>query len=176
MWFTEKILALMNIPCLLPKHIQGQSRYTCDVCNYDFEYPNFLKLHLALRCNHIGKEFLWERLARDFYCYKELPLNLDMIFFPSHIPLPPLPPLPAIAFPNFDLNLPTSPQQSPPENYSLGRFPTETYPVIPHTQIETVYSNMGKTKKGHVCGFCGKIYSRKYGLKIHIRQVFFHIT
>ncbi|CAF0708679.1 unnamed protein product [Brachionus calyciflorus] len=28
---------------------------------------------------------------------------------------------------------------------------------------------MGKHKKTHVCLFCGKIYNRKYGLKIHLR-------
>jgi uncharacterized Zn-finger protein len=27
----------------------------------------------------------------------------------------------------------------------------------------------GKPKKTHVCLFCGKIYNRKYGLKIHLR-------
>ncbi|KAF0299514.1 PR domain zinc finger protein 13 [Amphibalanus amphitrite] len=28
---------------------------------------------------------------------------------------------------------------------------------------------MGRSSKGHVCLYCGKLYSRKYGLKIHIR-------
>lgn len=36
-------------------------------------------------------------------------------------------------------------------------------------QIESFVSNMGKSKEGHVCLYCGKCYSRKYGLKIHIR-------
>jgi DNA-directed RNA polymerase subunit RPC12/RpoP len=38
---------------------------------------------------------------------------------------------------------------------------------------QTVEVNMadelGKSKKSHVCLFCGKIYNRKYGLKIHLR-------
>ena len=38
---------------------------------------------------------------------------------------------------------------------------------------QTVELNMaddlGKPKKTHVCLFCGKIYNRKYGLKIHLR-------
>uniref|UniRef100_A0A8C2DR18 PR domain zinc finger protein 13 n=1 Tax=Cyprinus carpio TaxID=7962 RepID=A0A8C2DR18_CYPCA len=29
--------------------------------------------------------------------------------------------------------------------------------------------NSGKPKKGHLCLYCGKLYSRKYGLKIHMR-------
>ncbi len=28
---------------------------------------------------------------------------------------------------------------------------------------------LGKAKKSHVCLFCGKLYNRKYGLKIHLR-------
>ncbi|XP_068135519.1 PR domain zinc finger protein 13 [Hyperolius riggenbachi] len=30
-------------------------------------------------------------------------------------------------------------------------------------------SGTGKPKKGHLCLYCGKLYSRKYGLKIHMR-------
>lgn len=36
-------------------------------------------------------------------------------------------------------------------------------------QIETLMSSLGKSKEGHICLYCGKCYSRKYGLKIHIR-------
>lgn len=32
-----------------------------------------------------------------------------------------------------------------------------------------VADELGKPKKTHVCLFCGKIYNRKYGLKIHLR-------
>ena len=28
---------------------------------------------------------------------------------------------------------------------------------------------MNKSRKGHICVYCGKLYSRKYGLKIHLR-------
>lgn len=38
-------------------------------------------------------------------------------------------------------------------------------------QVETIVSNLGKSKQGHLCIYCGKVYSRKYGLKIHIRLV-----
>lgn len=40
-------------------------------------------------------------------------------------------------------------------------------------QVETLVSNLGKSKQGHLCIYCGKVYSRKYGLKIHIRLVYF---
>ncbi|XP_026868356.2 PR domain zinc finger protein 13 [Electrophorus electricus] len=35
--------------------------------------------------------------------------------------------------------------------------------------MPTTNSVSGKPKKGHLCLYCGKLYSRKYGLKIHMR-------
>ncbi|XP_051575589.1 PR domain zinc finger protein 13-like [Myxocyprinus asiaticus] len=35
--------------------------------------------------------------------------------------------------------------------------------------MPTSNPNSGKPKKGHLCLYCGKLYSRKYGLKIHMR-------
>ncbi|KAB7497373.1 PR domain zinc finger protein 13 [Armadillidium nasatum] len=39
----------------------------------------------------------------------------------------------------------------------------------PCAEVETLVSNLGRGKGGHLCLYCGKVYSRKYGLKIHIR-------
>lgn len=36
-------------------------------------------------------------------------------------------------------------------------------------EMETIVSNLGHSERGHLCIYCGKVYSRKYGLKIHIR-------
>lgn len=36
-------------------------------------------------------------------------------------------------------------------------------------EMETLVSNLGRSKQGHLCIYCGRLYSRKYGLKIHIR-------
>ncbi|XP_012056617.1 PREDICTED: uncharacterized protein LOC105619708 [Atta cephalotes] len=36
-------------------------------------------------------------------------------------------------------------------------------------EVETIASDMGKCGAGYRCIFCNKIYSRKYGLRIHIR-------
>lgn len=38
-------------------------------------------------------------------------------------------------------------------------------------EMETIVSNLGHSDQGHLCIYCGKVYSRKYGLKIHIRYV-----
>lgn len=37
------------------------------------------------------------------------------------------------------------------------------------SRLEGLVSSLGKSEAGHRCLYCGKIYSRKYGLKIHIR-------
>lgn len=37
------------------------------------------------------------------------------------------------------------------------------------SRVETLVSNLGKSEQGHRCIYCGKVYSRKYGLKIHVR-------
>jgi hypothetical protein len=42
-------------------------------------------------------------------------------------------------------------------------------------EMETLVSNLGRSKKGHLCIYCGKIYSRKYGLKIHIRWILMNL-
>ncbi|XP_050333830.1 PR domain zinc finger protein 13 [Bactrocera neohumeralis] len=50
---------------------------------------------------------------------------------------------------------------------SIGMGPTNSLNAA--AQIEAIVSNMGASKQGHLCIYCGKVYSRKYGLKIHIR-------
>lgn len=41
--------------------------------------------------------------------------------------------------------------------------------VKDEAHMESIVSGLGKSKEGHICLYCGKCYSRKYGLKIHIR-------
>ncbi|XP_071819287.1 uncharacterized protein [Apostichopus japonicus] len=45
------------------------------------------------------------------------------------------------------------------------------YGTVPNDQERFSYSQSygGKSKRGHLCIYCGKLYSRKYGLKIHLR-------
>ncbi|XP_047738568.1 zinc finger and BTB domain-containing protein 17-like [Hyalella azteca] len=49
-----------------------------------------------------------------------------------------------------------------PENYNRGT-------QDPCAEMEAFVSNLGRGNGGHMCLYCGKMYSRKYGLKIHIR-------
>lgn len=52
---------------------------------------------------------------------------------------------------------------------SVVTAPGEKVVAAAAAQLETIVSNMGTSKQGHICIYCGKLYSRKYGLKIHIR-------
>ncbi|XP_076247371.1 PR/SET domain 13 [Calliopsis andreniformis] len=242
MWFTENILAMMNMPFLTPSNIQGQNRYICHMCNNLFEYPNPLKIHLALKCNRLDTNYLWSVLAKEFISLPRSSLSLS-VFPPSTFKFEltkssrtsPLKISP-LKEENTDSNIslanngsssssnqpsPSSSNQHSPNSSTMQISPnslSQVSPVrkdlsfrssafkpymgqsnifsgvcIPTTeenvltpynvqttmtpiatdahaaQMETIVSNLGKSKQGHLCIYCGKVYSRKYGLKIHIR-------
>ncbi|XP_076685853.1 PR/SET domain 13 [Andrena cerasifolii] len=246
MWFTENILAMMNMPFLTPCNIQGQNRYICHMCNNLFEYPNPLKIHLALKCNRLDSNHLWSVLAKEFSLSPRSSLSLSL--FPQstfkfeltkssrHSPARMSP----IMVESMDSSVslannssssssnqpsPSSSNQHSPNSSTTQVSPDSVNPVSPvrkdlgfrHSafkpymgqsnlfagvvavptteenaltpynsqttastpntadadahaaQMETIVSNLGKSKQGHLCIYCGKVYSRKYGLKIHIR-------
>lgn len=116
-----------------------------------FEDPNPLKLHLARNCDSFPVDVLWTRL-RNF-----LP--------PATVPSAVISPCP-------------TPSLSPPARISafhpVNHPPTTAFNYsdpdhLAASHLETIVSNMGTSKQGHLCIYCGKLYSRKYGLKIHIR-------
>lgn len=47
--------------------------------------------------------------------------------------------------------------------------PVEGAYTGPQATLELLATNLGKSLAGHRCIYCGKLYSRKYGLKIHLR-------
>jgi hypothetical protein len=57
----------------------------------------------------------------------------------------------------------------PPSNFQQPSSEATTAEFRHAAEMETLVSNLGRSKQGHLCIYCGKIYSRKYGLKIHIR-------
>ncbi|KZC14730.1 PR domain zinc finger protein 13 [Dufourea novaeangliae] len=173
MWFTENILAMLNMPFLTPSNIQGQNRYICHMCHNLFEYPNPLKIHLALKCNRLDSNHLWSALAKEFSLPPRSSLSLSL--FPQS---------------TFRFELTRSPQTSPtrispilvettdsnpsltnnsPAPYNVQATASPIATDVHAAQMETIVSNLGKSKQGHLCIYCGKVYSRKYGLKIHIR-------
>lgn len=171
----------------------GNNRYTCHLCHLTFETPHPLKIHLALGCGRSVMDLLWMRLH---YALKATAPSSTTTITLSPTPAPsstssaspnrspPLPPAATTAtsarFSAFrplasmqSLALPL-PHSSQPPAATLSYLPSISAMGAPHpmnaaAQIEAIVSNMGASKQGHLCIYCGKVYSRKYGLKIHIR-------
>lgn len=180
---TRKSLFNPN-PCV----VTDQNRYTCNMCGKIFEYPNLLKIHLATNCNREDQLVLWNRLNFNLlpkYAIEEgtshpsrlsgsIKMEIETTSSSHQYNLNN----------NYKPDTRTSafqPVNSPRISFNmLSRSPPPNLPNSnPHIQqsaalaaaahLETIVSNMGTSKQGHLCIYCGKLYSRKYGLKIHIR-------
>lgn len=144
------------------------------MCEKTYETPNPLKIHLATNCNRHSQNELWTRLNQ----------SASKQQFPYHPPY--VPPEYALLQHRF-LNGATLPAEPAFRNRPSAFHPVNTprHPLPPTERmlvqpqdkavanaaahLETIVSNMGTSKQGHLCIYCGKLYSRKYGLKIHIR-------
>ncbi|XP_016955363.1 zinc finger protein 672 [Drosophila biarmipes] len=186
-WFGEELVLLMGIPFLTPLNIQGNSRYTCHLCHLTFETPHPLKIHLALGCGRSSMDILWMRLhyalkaaARSHTATQHSPIpatSSTSSASPNHSPPPQMPPRFSAFRPIAGLtqSLPMTTTTTTPgtlpylPSISMATASLSTHPMNAAAQIEAIVSNMGASKQGHLCIYCGKVYSRKYGLKIHIR-------
>jgi PR domain zinc finger protein 13 len=139
-----------------------QNHYVCHKCRQIFENPNPLKIHLATDCGQMSLDQWWARLLPSPSTLSpSLPHpiiqpwnNHDRIS--AFRPVTSISPQSIIASPA----PPPSPYISSTDHQSI---------LQAAARLETIVSNMGTSKQGHVCIYCGKLYSRKYGLKIHIR-------
>ncbi|XP_025837231.1 zinc finger protein 195 isoform X1 [Agrilus planipennis] len=224
LWFSEEILALIQMSFLTPNNIQGQKKYVCMYCSVLYESPNPLKIHITLGCGRQSISTLWEKLSNaltinqpseeqdwkstQMFCFKLAPskfrkqnsaLDLTTSTFaqeerpnsqPSKFenntviencrslyrPFSEPSANGISAFKPFQKLEPGNLLASsyiPDFSSTFERFSRygETTGQHCHDEahIETIVSSLGKSKDGHVCIYCGKCYSRKYGLKIHIR-------
>ncbi|XP_062127771.1 uncharacterized protein LOC133840126 [Drosophila sulfurigaster albostrigata] len=196
-WFGEELVLLMSIPFLTPLNIQGNNRYTCHLCHLTFETPHPLKIHLALSCGRSVMDLLWMRLhyaLKSATRSAATPTTLTLSPPPatststssaSPTRTPPPPPttlsaptrfsafrpmssLPSLSLPLASTQATASATLSYLPSISMAA-PLAGHPMNAAAQIEAIVSNMGASKQGHLCIYCGKVYSRKYGLKIHIR-------
>ncbi|GIY12591.1 hypothetical protein CEXT_89871 [Caerostris extrusa] len=53
--------------------------------------------------------------------------------------------------------------------FRLSQEPTRSLAPSSANMWLNPSSNYFTSSSGHVCSYCGKVYSRKYGLKIHVR-------
>lgn len=157
-------------------HSAGQNCYVCHICRKSYEYPNPLKIHIGTGCGQQSTSILWQRLLHSITRFN---FNPNCEFQPwrtsafrpvlsSHTTVvdlspPHRPPPPG--------NL--SPLQEQPHSQQHRHLHHNTLvdetTMVTAAHLETIVSNMGSSKQGHICIYCGKLYSRKYGLKIHIR-------
>uniref|UniRef100_A0A182Q6C7 C2H2-type domain-containing protein n=1 Tax=Anopheles farauti TaxID=69004 RepID=A0A182Q6C7_9DIPT len=172
LWFSEDVIALMQIPFLTPVNIQRQNCYVCHLCQKSYEYPNPLKIHLATSCNREPVAILWHRLHQALAArYTTNPFSPLYDFQPwRNSAFRPV--LNAHVVTKMEHISPPSPHRHihppPVEQVPGADEPTGAH-LVTAAHLETIVSNMGSSKQGHVCIYCGKLYSRKYGLKIHIR-------
>ncbi|XP_058828456.1 PR domain zinc finger protein 13 [Topomyia yanbarensis] len=180
MWFSEDVSANMQIPFLTPANIQRQNCYVCHICRKSYEYPNPLKLHLATACGQQSTNVLWQRLLHSIARFS---FNPDCNFQPwrssafrpvlssnaMKVELSPPHPLPALNS-SPPLEQPLLHHRLHHHHHHHHHLPlVDESTMVTAAHLETIVSNMGSSKQGHICIYCGKLYSRKYGLKIHIR-------
>ncbi|XP_063698093.1 PR domain zinc finger protein 13 [Culicoides brevitarsis] len=175
LWFSEEVQALMGISFLGLGNIQGENRYICTKCNKSFENPNPLKVHIALNCERYSSDILWRRLLESIDFPRDTSFFSNQLNYMSHY------------FNTINIQRHTMPHAATTHPKTFFNSIIETPPppansaspihLVPQananletaTHLETLVSNMGTSRNGHVCIYCGKLYSRKYGLKIHIR-------
>lgn len=166
LWFSEEICSFMQITFLRLDNIQGQYRYMCHECQKTYENPNPLKIHLATKCEMYSVEVLYHRLSEALS---------HLIEQPTMQAAGTLPPGPL--YPRYSGTFVSRPSLSCQNSAfiptafdsSLLGQRASSASIAAATHLETIVSNMGTSKDGHICIYCGKLYSRKYGLKIHIR-------
>ncbi|XP_050539506.1 zinc finger protein 699 [Daktulosphaira vitifoliae] len=169
MWFPPDLQLMLHVPFLTPINIKDERKYVCHKCDYTCETPNPLKIHLALDCDKLPCTKLWSRLIQEsdrimdssfrFSLTPESCKTSESAFRPyspsSSVSLEPT------TSPSYDeKTIIMVPEE---KNHGAAMFDRRC------AEMETIVSNLGHSEQGHLCIYCGKVYSRKYGLKIHIR-------
>lgn len=255
--FCANLLTKKFLCIKITKLFSGEKHYVCHQCGHHFEFPNPLKMHLALNCDYLKPIELWRRLQQYIeegsnrtLSTKNNNITKDGFLFQlgdnygKHInsnfienSLKVAPPSPE----NCGISTVSNPSPNclseseedvrsasePPvtrnsafkpyfsnesKQETIGRHNKFLYrtfsrfmPILPQNmlfpntpifpphgsatftnntsqgtgsvctqqavEMETLVSNLGRSNQGHLCLYCGKLYSRKYGLKIHIRYV-----
>ncbi|CAH1183085.1 unnamed protein product [Phaedon cochleariae] len=199
LWFSEDVLATLQIAFLTPANIQGQKKYVCNRCSALYESPNPLKLHITLGCGKLPISSLWQKLSN--FMNQTLHVSPPTIDFQLTLPKFSDKQKKPIDLTTNTAGVSGSPLYRPyekdysvsafkpfrkEENVTIGQQAVQISPAsmcfdprlrlqVPpvayndEAHIETLVSSLGRSRQGHVCLYCGKCYSRKYGLKIHIR-------
>ncbi|CAG9853690.1 unnamed protein product [Phyllotreta striolata] len=192
LWFSEDVLVMLQMVFLTPANIQGQKKYVCNRCSTMYESPNPLKLHITLGCGKLSISTLWQRLhgavvnnfknsTKEGFHFqicldqnKQQNTAIDLTKNSENRLYRPYEKEPSAFKPfkkeetNITQNQNKNVMIPLPLNHSCVDHVSS--PVCnDDAQIETLVSSLGRSRQGYICLYCGKCYSRKYGLKIHIR-------
>lgn len=191
---------LKNMPLTLHLLFTGEKQYICHKCRFQCEMPNPIKIHLALDCGNLSKLNLWNRLTDIVSLEKpsatEKPttmlLTVKNLMTTCTLEENTTPEQKSSsAFKPYKKHLKVDSGESKADEQKsadvkicsmLPDVMLNNSVVVPEinegnllykqaVEMETFVSNLGRFKQGHLCIYCGKVYSRKYGLKIHIRWV-----
>lgn len=159
----------------------GQKSYVCLQCYQNFEVPNQLKIHLARNCDQFDLNVTWKRLQSELLSRRQRRLLIQSKSFemmnPYHPAIMQSIPTSSRRFSAFQPVMnncesspsPPAPVMPMPHLSPVSQSTLNESALAAAAHLETIVSNMGTSKQGHLCIYCGKLYSRKYGLKIHIR-------
>jgi PR domain zinc finger protein 13 len=159
-------------------------KYCCHHCCRVYENPNPLKLHLARNCDQLDENVIWKRLQAELLSRHQRKLmihsrNFEMLnpfSHHHHHHLNGVPILPSSsshnrlsAFQPVTQNIQQSCRTTPSPPIAIPNLSTISQGSVSESalaaaaHLETIVSNMGTSKQGHLCIYCGKLYSRKYG-------------
>lgn len=161
----------------------GNQAYHCHKCGTVFEDPNPLKVHLSFVCRN--KESLdYLSVSNPWSCSDIIKLNENV---PTNCPSNSIDvhSIQQLVYPLSDaFHGKTIPRNNEIMNNKSKSF-TDAEVSVKGTITEPNFkfvppmswnnwqsvskTNFSPLSQGHACAFCGKIYSRKYGLKIHVR-------
>ena len=144
-----------------------------------------MKLHLALDCGKLELADLWQRLNQPLDTANNNLKPFDQLLDLSSLSIrskgvPSSPTHSSYSSPSPQPrtgdSLEDRPASEPPHSAFRPYLKTEggledSERLLSKraAEIEAFVSSLGHSKQGHLCLYCGKLYSRKYGLKIHIR-------
>ncbi|XP_052809498.1 PR domain zinc finger protein 13-like [Mya arenaria] len=198
-WYEAGLALKLEVPYLTAANIIGCEEYCCTVCEKSFRFPNFLKLHLMDGCKksssgsivpgppqgitYSGNGFetpgqpskpleneLCTQVNLGSSSCHDVRRNLskewaapkfttkDRCFHIDH------------SKPAANLHSADTICEGDFEVYKRHKseINSEDMNIEPLEILKRTFLNIS-TKDGHLCVYCGKVYSRKYGLKIHLR-------
>lgn len=135
---------------------------------------------MARNCDQFDENILWKRLQSELLSRHQRKFLLQSRSFEMMSPyhtaiMQSLPASSSRRFSAFHPVMNTCETSSSPPGMPVPHLSPATQSSLNDSalaaaaHLETIVSNMGTSKQGHLCIYCGKLYSRKYGLKIHIR-------